>query len=166
MRKMARKTKYLFKNHRISFRFCNLMLMVFFFRTGIITHTNQYFVIEYSPDHLSIQKHRKTAHIFSVYTCTKVNHLHKTISLPAKKTIIKRWLLPGDDQLGPQQLKNMTVLSDSSACLNFSLLASIKTLESTEPEKRLACFDVDEQAESLRDLIALESHFDAWSFIP
>lgn len=55
---MARKTKYSFKNHRISFRFCNLMLMVFF-RTGIITHTNQYFVIEYSPDHLSIQKHRR-----------------------------------------------------------------------------------------------------------
>ncbi|KAJ6367616.1 hypothetical protein OIU78_000226 [Salix suchowensis] len=73
MRKMARKTKYLFKNHRISFRFCNLMLMVFF-RTGIITHTNQYFVIEYSPDHLSIQKHQRL-HIYFLFT-----HVQKSIT--------------------------------------------------------------------------------------
>lgn len=69
-------------------------------------------------------------------------------------------------QLGPQQLKYMTVRRDSSACLSFSLLADLKAVESAAVEKHLACFEEEEQAEaeaeSFKDLNA-ESPFDAWS---
>lgn len=69
-------------------------------------------------------------------------------------------------QLGPQQLKYMTVRSDSSACLSFSLLADLKAVESAAVEKHLAWFEEEEEeqaeAESFKDL-NVESPFDAWS---
>jgi hypothetical protein len=68
-------------------------------------------------------------------------------------------------QFGPQQLKYKTVRKDSSACLIFSLLAALRAAESKAPEKSFACLDEEEQEESLRDL-TVESHFEAWSFIP
>lgn len=71
-------------------------------------------------------------------------------------------------QLGPQQLKYMTVRRDSSACFSLSLLAALKAGESRHVEKRLqACFEEEEEqlAESLRDLM-VESHFEPWSFMP
>lgn len=62
------------------------------------------------------------------------------------------------DQLGPQQLKYMTVLRDSSACLRLSLLGVLKGGDD-EVEKKQAFF------ESLRDFM-VESHFEPCSFMP
>lgn len=61
----------------------------------------------------------------------------------------------------------MIVRRDSSACLSLSLLAALKAVESIAPEKRLACFEEEEQeeAESL-SVLAVESHLEACSFIP
>nr|DAD20759.1 TPA_asm: hypothetical protein HUJ06_022222 [Nelumbo nucifera]DAD20761.1 TPA_asm: hypothetical protein HUJ06_022224 [Nelumbo nucifera] len=65
-------------------------------------------------------------------------------------------------QLGPQQLKYMTVRSDSSACFNFSVLG-VFTEESRALENRLTF--AEEVVESLRDL-KVESYLVAWSLIP
>lgn len=70
-------------------------------------------------------------------------------------------------QLGPQQLKNMTVLRDSSACFTLSsaFLAALEAVESKALENRRACLEEELQVESLSDLMA-ESHFADCSFIP
>jgi hypothetical protein len=66
------------------------------------------------------------------------------------------------DQFGPQQLKYMTVLRDSSARFTLSLLLPLKVEDEFSKvvlfEKTLAltCF---EEVESLIDLI-VESHFE------
>jgi len=61
------------------------------------------------------------------------------------------------DQLGPQQLKYMTVLRDSSAFLRLSLLlGALKG--GGEVEKKKAFF------KSLRDLM-VDSHFEPCSFM-
>ena len=79
-------------------------------------------------------------------------------------------------QLGPQQLKNMTVLRDSSACLRQSSLIEELPEYSVDPEKRLTCFEQEEEeeeegdeAESLRafmletwSLISCNALFPAW----
>lgn len=41
------------------------------------------------------------------------------------------------NQLGPQQLKYMTVLRDSSDCLSLSAVSTLKAAESKALEKRL-----------------------------
>lgn len=44
-------------------------------------------------------------------------------------------------QLGPQQLKYMMVLRDSSACLSLSEVEVLRAEESMALEKRLACLE-------------------------
>jgi hypothetical protein len=64
------------------------------------------------------------------------------------------------DQLGPQQLKYMTVRRDSSALFSLSLLvplnAELFSKAVFEKSLALTCF---EEVESLKDLI-VESHFE------
>ncbi len=65
----------------------------------------------------------------------------------------------------------MTILRDSSASLTFSfslLAAALEAAESQALEKRLACLAEEEYEESLRLTreLTVESHLEAWSFIP
>lgn len=55
----------------------------------------------------------------------------------------------------------MTVLRDSSAYFNLSMLAALKPSELTALRWRLACLEEHQEEESLRD-----SHLDDCSFIP
>ncbi|TKY71617.1 hypothetical protein E2542_SST00349 [Spatholobus suberectus] len=88
------------------------------------------------------------------------SHSYKTESIARCISLLLDWGEGSSlDQLGPQQLKYMTVRRDSSACFSFSLLAALKA---GEVEKNRACF---EEAESLRDFM-VESHFEPWSFMP
>lgn len=109
--------------------------------------------------------HTHITRVIHTKTCYKFSWTGVTKSLCYASTPRELLLLATiKHQLGPQQLKYMTVRRDSSACLSFSLLADLKAVESAAVEKHLACFEEEEQAEaeSFKDLNA-ESPFDAWS---
>lgn len=112
-----------------------------------------------------IHIHTHITRVIHTKTCYKFSWTGVTKSLCYASTPRELLLLATiKHQLGPQQLKYMTVRRDSSACLSFSLLADLKAVESAAAEKHLACFEEEEQAEaeSFKDLNA-ESPFDAWS---
>ncbi|KAK8484041.1 hypothetical protein V6N11_066622 [Hibiscus sabdariffa] len=84
---------------------------------------------------------------------------------------IREWNLQGllTAQFGPQQLKYITVLRDSSACFSFSFFAVLETPPFMVLQKPLACFDDndedDEANPEAAEELALDSQLEALSAI-